>query len=211
MTKRAKPSLLTLTTAQSRSLGTWVFGFLLFVFFVCVFAFAPKELPEFKQRMLAVASALLAGLFAFFLTGDIGIVIKPFKSQLGTFSVKAGGGVAVFVLVLWWWLSPWAPVSVEKRLTALEDALREQTRTLSYLSTEVHRALQTPTPSAHARELAAQIPPDADAYALALKAMAENRPDDARVLLEQAEKASRPEDRTRIYSARGRTELFAGQ
>ena len=100
MTKKAERSVLTLTKAQSRLLATWVFGFLLFVFFVCVFAFAPQELPEFKQRMLAVASALLSGLFGFFLTGEIGLEFKPIKSRFGDFGLKATGGVRLCAVVV---------------------------------------------------------------------------------------------------------------
>ncbi len=102
-----------LTRTQHRALGTWVFGSLFFLFFVGVFVFAPETLPEFKQRMLAIASALLAGLFGYFLTGEMGLEIQSIKSRFGEMGVKATGGIAVFVLVLVWWLSPLAPVGSE--------------------------------------------------------------------------------------------------
>ena len=212
MKKKPNSSFLTLTRTQSRSLATWVFGLLLFIFFVCVFAFAPKELPVFKQRMMAVASALLSGLFAFFLTGEIGLELKPAKSRFGDFGIKASGGIAVFVLVLWWWLSPWAPVNVEigKKIGALEEAFRAQNRQVAYLSEELQN-LRRQTPSPEVRRLAAQIPADADAYALALKAMAETRLDDARTLLDQADKAGQPTNPVRLFLARGQLERFAGQ
>ncbi|MCZ6680856.1 MAG: hypothetical protein O7E52_26815, partial [Candidatus Poribacteria bacterium] len=84
MTRKSEnPPRQPLTRAQSRSQGTWIFGSLLFVFFVCVFVFAPETLPAFKQRMLGIAAALLSGLFAFFLTGDMGLRIESIKSRFG--------------------------------------------------------------------------------------------------------------------------------
>jgi len=105
-----------LTRIQSQSRWTWVFGSLLLAFFVGVFIFAPQTLPEFKHRMLAIACALLAGVFAFFLTGDVGLEIKSIQSRFGDVGVKATGGIAVFVLVLVWWLSPLAPVTTENAI-----------------------------------------------------------------------------------------------
>ncbi|HEX6899144.1 MAG TPA: carboxypeptidase-like regulatory domain-containing protein [Thermoanaerobaculia bacterium] len=82
--------------------------FVLFLF--AVFAFAPPALPVFKQRILAITSALLAGLFVYFLTGDIGVSLQGGKGRLGRLGVKSAGGAAAFVLVLVWWLSPWSPI-----------------------------------------------------------------------------------------------------
>lgn len=90
---------------QGNLWATCIFGFILLTFFIAVFVYAPDELPEYKQRMLAIASALLAGLFAFFLTGNMGIK---------KWGVKATGGVGVFVLVLLWWFSPLAPIRVKE-------------------------------------------------------------------------------------------------
>jgi uncharacterized membrane protein YccC len=77
-----------------------VFGLLLLAFLLWVFASAPDTVPEYTQRMLGVFLASLAGLFAFFLTGDIRLEIKSVQSRLGELAVKATGGVAVFALVL---------------------------------------------------------------------------------------------------------------
>ncbi|HVF59065.1 MAG TPA: carboxypeptidase-like regulatory domain-containing protein [Thermoanaerobaculia bacterium] len=99
-----------MTQAQSRSLGTWIFGGLFVVFLFAVFAFAPPALPVFKQRILAVISALLAGLFVYFLTGDMGVSGQAGKGVFGKLAVKGSGGGAAFVLVLAWWLSPLSPV-----------------------------------------------------------------------------------------------------
>jgi tetratricopeptide (TPR) repeat protein len=70
--------------------------------------------------------------------------------------------------------------------------------------------LQAQAPSPRARELAAHIPSDADPYALALKAMAERRFDDARPLLEKAQRDKEVE-LARIYQARGQIEYYAGR
>lgn len=98
------------TTSQSRSLASWIFGSLLLIFFVYAYLFSPDTLPEYKQRMLAFACALIAGLFGFFLTGAIGLQIHSAQTRFGTISIKATAGVALFVLMLIWWFSPLAPV-----------------------------------------------------------------------------------------------------
>ncbi len=108
--RRASSQHWPLSQAQSRSLATWIFGSLFVAFLLAVFAFAPSTLPVFKQRILAVVSALLAGLFAYFLTGESGVAIRGGKGALGRLAVKSSGGAAAFVLVLVWWLSPWSPV-----------------------------------------------------------------------------------------------------
>jgi Carboxypeptidase regulatory-like domain len=108
--RRSSPGRRPLTQAQSRSLATWIFGGLFVAFLFAVFAFAPPALPVFKQRILAITSALLAGLFVYFLTGDLDVSIQGGKGKLGRLGVKSAGGAAAFVLVLAWWLSPWSLV-----------------------------------------------------------------------------------------------------
>jgi hypothetical protein len=88
--------MITMIRRQDRSAATWVFGLLLLAFLLWVFVFAPETLPEYKQRMLGVFLASLAGLFAFFLTGDIGLEIQSLQSRFGNLAVKATGGAAVF-------------------------------------------------------------------------------------------------------------------
>jgi hypothetical protein len=92
------------------SWATWIFGGLLLFFLIAVFILAPESLPEFKHKLLALFSALLSALFGFFLTGDITLKFEiTKKSKLGKLAVKAAGGFALFVLVLWWWTTPLAP------------------------------------------------------------------------------------------------------
>ena len=133
---------------KDRRLATWIFGSLLLVFFVCVFVFCPAELPEFKQRMLAISSALLSGIFAYFMTGQMKLEIKGIKNILGNVGVKATGGTAVFGLVLIWWLSPLAPVGLDKKLAEVREdtsAIRQDTKTievkLSQLSIDIRQSI----------------------------------------------------------------------
>lgn len=185
--------------------------------------FSPEKLPDYKQRMLAIVCALLSGLLAFFLTGTIGLEIKWIKSRFGDIGVNATGGVAVFVLVLVWWMSPLAPVGVEdikviaaqilNNVQSLEEEFRKQLGTkdaqIVFLHGQMEQLQKVKEPSPRARQLAAQIPADAEPYALALKAIAEKRLDDARQLLKEAQKIKEIE-LSRIYEASGQTEVFAG-
>jgi hypothetical protein len=96
--------------SAQQSLGTWIFGGLLLAFLFAVFALAQDPLPEYKHRILALCAALLAGLFGWFLSGEIGLRIEALKSRFGDLAVRASGGLALFVLVLVWWMSPLAPI-----------------------------------------------------------------------------------------------------
>ena len=91
------------------ALPSWIFGGLLLLFILGVFIWAPNALPPFKQQLLAFICALLAGLFAFFFTGMIGLT-----GRIGDWRVQATGGIGVFVLVLRWWFSDRAPVKAQK-------------------------------------------------------------------------------------------------
>ena len=64
-------------------------------------------------------------MFVYFLAGDIILQSKSIKTQSGIISIKTTGGVAVFILVIWWWFSPLAPISVSDgiyrvRITVLD-------------------------------------------------------------------------------------------
>jgi len=88
---------------------------LLLLFLLAIFVFGPDELAWWRQKLLSLFCALLAGLFAYFLTGNVSVLS-------GRVKVRATGGFAVFILVLWWWGSPSAPVKVAK-ITANDVAL----------------------------------------------------------------------------------------
>lgn len=93
-------------------IATWIFGAISFVFLIGVFLFGPDALPFFKQKIIAVISALLVGFFTYFLTGTIEIYAKKQSQALGLVAVKATGGIGMFLLVLVWWSSDLAPVRV---------------------------------------------------------------------------------------------------
>lgn len=120
--------------------GVWIFGGLLLVFFVYVFVFAPEVLPAYKQRMLGISNALLAGLLAAFLTGYLTIELSGRGQERNPGRswpmVRGAGGLGVFALVLWWWWSPLAPIHVapssgsgESAETAPDAAPQPETRT----------------------------------------------------------------------------------
>lgn len=114
MDKPESPTPHASVPVRDLSLPSWVFGSLLLILLIGVFFFGPDTLPEYRQRLLALLAALLAGLFGFFLTGDVGLQLNWVASRFGDVGVRATGGLALFVFVLVWWLSPLAPVqSVE--------------------------------------------------------------------------------------------------
>src|SRR5581483_4595108 len=122
---------------------SYVFGSLLLAFFVGVFCFAPESLPEFKQRMLAVSSSLLAGIFAAFMSGNLGIKVTGMTSRFGKVALRAGGGVGVFALVMLWWLSPLAPVKATLELKEVQFS--PDVNQISVLSNDVASILSHST------------------------------------------------------------------
>jgi hypothetical protein len=119
--KRSQPS------QRGNYFAASTFGSLLLAFFVYAYLVSPGGLPEYKQKMIAFASALMAGLFAIFLTGAVGVQIRSAQSRIGTIGVRATGGLAAFVFVLVWWFSPFAP------LKAVQDPSRTPTYRLRLL------------------------------------------------------------------------------
>ena len=99
------------TKASSQYLASWIFGGITFAFLIGVFIFGPDELPEEKQRILGIICSVFAGLFGYFFTGSIKLVTEGKLPKWGKVSIQAGGGVALFVLVLLWWGSNYAPVT----------------------------------------------------------------------------------------------------
>ncbi len=90
-------------------LNTQEFAFLLFgvivsVFLFLVFLFGPKELPSWKKRIIAIITAIISGLTGIFLTGRINFVANLNLTELEKSTIQAGGGFALFTIVLFWWL-----------------------------------------------------------------------------------------------------------
>lgn len=99
---------------NEKRIGTYIFGSILLIFFICIFIFSPDKLPEYKQRMIAFSSSLLAGLFTYFFTGTIKLTGETVSNKFGKIVIQASSGIAVFILVLLWWLSSNAPIKVDE-------------------------------------------------------------------------------------------------
>ena len=91
--------------------------------------------------MLAFSSAILAGLFGFFFTGAIHLELKVVKKLFGDLGVKATGGMALFVLVLVWWLSPFAPVGTEKKLADIQQGVENVSGKIDAISVAIHEKI----------------------------------------------------------------------
>jgi hypothetical protein len=89
--------------AADQRIGSWIFGGLLLAFYLGVFLFGPSILPDYKYRMLGIISALLGGLFAYFLTGSIVTSAKRNISGSGQIALRAGGGFGLACVLLVWW------------------------------------------------------------------------------------------------------------
>ncbi len=197
--------------ASSQRLASWIFGGISFCFLIGVFIFGPDELPAEKQRILGLICSVFAGLFGYFFTGSIKLMAEGQLSKWSKITIQAGGGAAFFVLVLLWWGSDFAPVTrmeekldnvtkdvvdIKKNVTDIKKDVRQVVSIVGMLREELSlkseqlvclqgyiASLEKVVPSERARQLADQIPDDASAYALALKAIAQQRFDDARRLL----------------------------
>jgi hypothetical protein len=97
-----------MTKTQHKVLVAWIFGVSLLVFNMVILAIGPETMPLYKQTLLGVINALMSGFFVYFLTGSLQVI-----GPLSGFKVKASAGVGVFVIVLFWWRSPLAPIGVD--------------------------------------------------------------------------------------------------
>lgn len=99
----------------SQELAAWIFGTVAFVFLMLLILLPLRNLPAWKVNILAIITALLAGVFCTFLTGSIILEVKPDFAGWGKTAIQAGGGVALFVFVLLWWQLVLKPQPTEKR------------------------------------------------------------------------------------------------
>lgn len=111
---------------DTQTRASWIFGSLFVVFLLGVFLFGPAELPEYKQRILAYVCALLAGVFALFFTGSL--LLHAELPMAGRWAVQGGAGSALFLIVLFWWFGPAAPVRSAPTGSAGTDGTKPQTR-----------------------------------------------------------------------------------
>ncbi len=103
--------------SKSQSMGSWVFGGILLLFYLWVFLKGPDVLPDYKLRMLGVLSALLAGLFVYFISGSVLLKVSQQLSSAASIGVRAGGGIAAVVgMMAWWSYSP--PIASRTQVAA---------------------------------------------------------------------------------------------
>jgi hypothetical protein len=86
-------------------IASWVFVTLLIVFLIAIVGYreiAPKErvIDPNTHMILGILCAILAGLAAFFMVGEISLQVAGQRTGVG---VQAAGGTALFLVVLWWW------------------------------------------------------------------------------------------------------------
>ena len=97
------------TPTVNQAKASWFFGVVFAIFILCVFIFGPSSLPEYKQQILAYVCASLAGFFGLFFTGALlGNVELPLP---GKWAISGGAGFILFLIVLFWWKSPSAPIA----------------------------------------------------------------------------------------------------
>jgi tetratricopeptide (TPR) repeat protein len=207
------------------------------VYLVIAYLVLPREMSAVWQRFCGLASAGLAvGIYmlathrgksaedVFYRLrrgqhSDFGKQLRLHQQQprtvnlpvVGKTSVRALGGVAAFLVVGCWWLTPWAPVAVEKsELIELMVPLGEEIVVLVLVMPGTNVALpQPPVPSLSVRRLARQIRDDAEPYQLGMKATALSQFEQARVLLDAALKSGA--EPQRVSLARAQNEMYAGR
>jgi len=101
------------------NIASWVFGGLFALFLMAVVAYrltigGSQPIDPTVNHILGIICAVLAGLFAFFLSGTVAVQLGGEASSAGNIAVQATGGLALFVLVLWWWRSDLAPTKVQE-------------------------------------------------------------------------------------------------
>ena len=193
------------THSQHQRLAAWIFGSISFlVLFRIVFGM-PDQLQPHEYNVLGILCGILCGLFGYFFTGTMKFTKRVNLSKWRKVGIQAAARTTLFVFVLLSWSSDASPIKVkhieiiseplenvqdsqaniQTILVKLEQELGIKNAQIEFLQEHINR-LEKRTPSAKAKELAAKIPPNVNEYALTLKAIAEERYDDARALLDTA-------------------------
>src|SRR5882724_3205453 len=98
-----------------QELASWIFGGISFASVIGIFCFAPSVLPPFKHRLLGLLAALAAAFLAFFTSGSLGLGGNSTLDDYGKFGLKATEGLALLVLVLYWWNPDKSPTKRVKK------------------------------------------------------------------------------------------------
>lgn len=212
-------------------------GVVLLLLLAASYLLFPHELPAMRQRLLGLACAVLAVLVYVFATHqpepddlmqrlqrgqhvDFGRQLRAARKRrrtvklplVGETRVRAITGTAIFVAVVAWWLTPWAPVTVKvEEIKDLAVPLGQDLLAVVLVLPDADLAtVHPPVIPPRLREMAKRIPDDAGPYQLGLKALVQSRFDDARASFKAALKVPGTET-AKIHMVRGQTELYACQ
>ena len=114
MSTSGKVALRRFKRARSESRPALLAGLILVAFYIVLYFAIPDELrgrmPAFLHGIVAAVAAVLAMLATIFAMREWGVYRSV--QIVGVGRVKWGTilGVVVFLVVLAWWLSPWAPL-----------------------------------------------------------------------------------------------------
>ena len=84
------------------TVASYIFGALTIVFLMVVF-FLKGPIDRDRRRVLAFLTAISGGLFAFFFSGELNLVADATLPSLAKLVIRATGGIALFVFILFWW------------------------------------------------------------------------------------------------------------
>jgi tetratricopeptide (TPR) repeat protein len=211
-------------------------------FLLVAYVALPDELPVWQQRLLALLNAVLMLLAFALVTHRSphhpnlnALVLRHRKGQhsdfgrqlrerpkpsprtinlpiLGATSTRGVTGAGVFVGAILWWLTPWAPITVQTQETEnLAVPLGKEIETVVLTLADNQLAVaHPPARPALAAALASTIPIDSGPYLLGQRSTAQGAYDEARDLLNSAlsTEAVKPAE---VYLALGQNELFAGK
>lgn len=198
-----------MSKATHQRAASWIIGVILLAFLFGVYLGNNDPLPEHKQRLLGVFCALLAALFAYFMSGQLSLRVTGQISRSIRFVLRATGGMALFAIILLWWLSPYAPIKVDitpAMVVAFEKALeptfltRMEAESLTIVPNEIIES------EILLRALGANDP-----YLQALALIADEKNEEARERLTTAEeyvRGNQTTDLAKIYVARARSYLY---
>lgn len=166
---------------------TLIAGLLWITFMLFVWFQAPGvRLPTFFQRLVGVAHALLSMLVVMFAIREYGKRFNRISLPgLGRIHTSRIAGGLVFLAVIAWWFSSWAPIPAGQPEPDLWGMLEQSLDAplLQVVDTNL-ATLLPPVPSAEARQAAKGFAANADPLRNALVAIASSKFDDAAALLE---------------------------
>jgi membrane associated rhomboid family serine protease len=97
---------------------------ILVTFYVVLYFALPHELrdrmPSFFQRIVAIVAGVLAMLATIFALREWGFYRSVKLAGIGRVQWATVLGALVFIVVLAWWLSPWAPLRAQARFADVE-------------------------------------------------------------------------------------------